>query len=300
MPKESTTLEAIELPTLELSTVLGASRKIAKAYEKWSLQDGPFVAFNGVPMKSMSQELVGTVEECIDGTADGDENGQALGNVAPDARRLMLCLDAIGYAFIRWVQDASMGLSHARPTGSDELDSAFKHLIDVQSQRPLPHPTSVKALMDQGAPLGTIALKYGWKMEDGSPDIDKVYEELETPSTHYDPKTWVHPAHRSAMAEVEKLWTDRKPRPKLFHDDEKTAPKPVLRPIEEMIEARAPIEQIARLYQLEYDEVVELAKAHGVDLTQPRHIVPANEAVAQQEMQRTQAARAAGAKAKRS
>lgn len=286
--------------TLELSTVLGASRQIAKAYEKWSLQDGPYVPFNGVMMKGMSQELVGSVEECIDGTADGDENGQAIRNVSPEARRLMLCLDAIGYAFIKWVQDGSMGLSHARPTGSDELDCAFKHLIDVQSQRTLPHPTPVKTLMDQGAPLGTIALKYGWKQEDGSPDIDKVYEELETPGTHYNKDTWVHPAHRSAMAEVEKQWADRRPRPKLFHDDEKTAPKPTLRPIEEMIAAHAPIEQIARLYKLEYDEVVEMAKMQGVDLTQPRHIVPANEAVAQQEMQRTQAARAAGGKPRRS
>lgn len=284
----------VEVQVMPMSHAEGAARRIAKAYSKWNLQDGPLVPFNGVMMKGMSQELVETVEHCIDVTADGDENGQALGEVATEARRLMLCLDAIGYSFIKWVQDGSVGLSHARPTGSDELDAAFKHLLAVLEERPLPPPPSVKALIDQGAPLGTIAIKYGWKLEDGSPDINKVLEEQAEPGKHYDAKTWVHPAHRTAAAEVEKAWATRQPRSKLFHDDSKTAPKPQLRPIEEMIAAHAPVEQIARLYKLEQHEVLELAELQGVDLTQPRHVVPANEAVAQQEMQKTQAARAAG------
>ncbi len=86
----------------------------------------------------------------------------------------------------------------------------------------------------------------------------------------------------------------------LFKLEAREAPKPEKPPIEKMLEARAPVEQIAQVYGLEESEVYELALAHGVDLTQPRHIIPANEGVAQQEAvaRQEQRARVAAAKAK--
>ncbi len=119
---------------------------------------------------------------------------------------LMLALDAIGYAFLQWQQDASRGLSKAPPRGSAELDAALKRLLDMFDRPSLPKPHPIPYLIDMGASYETIAKKYGWKLPDGSPDVVKVHEELQEPGKHYQPATWVHPSLASLAAEVDRQW----------------------------------------------------------------------------------------------
>lgn len=278
---------------LKFSEVQGACRELIRAWHKWREQDGPYRNIGGFNTKVISHELDAAIRETINGTADAkyDESGAIVTrDVEKKARSMVMLLDQIGYAFRKWLQDVSLGLSSARPTGSDELDNGFKRLEELLNTRKLQPPEPVAALVARSASPQQIAKKYGWKNEDGSPNVRMVHEEIAEPGKHFDEKNWVHPAERALEEEVDRLWSAREPRTAIFATvEDANAPKPVVRPIEELISLKAPAEQIARLHKVDVSDVLELAKDMGVDLTAPRFVLPvsaadiAAEVVAKQE-----------------
>lgn len=278
---------------LKFTEVQGACREVVRAWQKWREADGPYRNIGGHNTKVISKEFDATIREIINGTADakyGEDGKLETRDVEPQARSMVMLLDQLGYAFRKWLQDVSLGLSSARPTGSDEFDNALKRIEELLNTRKLQPPEPVAALVARSASPQQIAKKYGWKTEDGSPDVRKVHEEIANPGTHFNEKEWVHPAEVALNREVAMLWATREPRVALFPDmEDVNAPKPVVRSIEELITARAPVEQIARLHKVDADDVLELAKDMGVDLTAPRFVLPvtagdiANEVIAKQE-----------------
>lgn len=277
------------MATITLSNVLTAARAINREWVKWTEQDGPMVPYNGVMTKGMSDGLHRTVLEAIESTADDLEDG--LAEITPDARRLQLILDEIGYSFLRWLQGISQGLSIARPTGSDALDNAFRKLHEALDTKTLPKPPSIEVLFAQGAPPAQIAKKYGFKRDDGSPDIEMVYAVKADPSL-LDMSKWVHPAEAAIAAETDRAWKHRSPRPHLFVIETPRG-QTKRRSLEELIAAHAPPAQIARLHGLEEQEVIDLARdEYDIDLTALREIKPVTEGGAQQKAMAEQERRA--------
>lgn len=264
---------------IKLIDVLNAARKLAAAYRQWNEQDGPIRLWNGGPTKCLSEELDSIIRETCDATADHNCE------VDPRARGLLLVFDDIAYYFLKWIQDASMQLVTAPPRGSSELHTSLQRLEEQLKSLNLPRPQPIGQLVAGKVSPNQIAIIYGWKAEDGSPDTTKVHEEIEKPGTHYNPESWQHPALRVIQAEIDRNWQNREPRGRSFAAMEPTAPTAVAIPtLDELFAAKAPVAQIMRLHKMAQEEVEFEASERGMSLVEDRFIMPANTAVAHQEL----------------
>ncbi|QDV26341.1 hypothetical protein [Aureliella helgolandensis] len=256
---------------IRLINAINAAKKILVARQAWNEQDGPNIFWQGAQSKQISEAFDEAIRTACDSTADADSE------VEDSARALLLCLDDVAYSHQKWLQDASMGLPTAPPRGSDQLHRVLDRLAEQVKQSSLPLPPPIEQLQKQKVSPNQIALIYGWKLEDGSPDAQKVFEEISKPGTHFKPKTWVHPAVKSIQAETDRRWTVREPRSRLFllHSDGRPAgaepSNPQIPSLDELLDVRAPVEQIMRLHQMTEEDVLEAARVAGVDL-QERYI----------------------------
>jgi hypothetical protein len=153
----------------------------------------------------------------------------------------------------------------------------------------------MKVLVSLGAPHEQIAKKYGWKDEQGHPDLIRVHQAIQDPDAFdaaFDASTWVHPVYATIEAEVAREWEGRQPRPRLFQRDTEEVAKPAPPTIEEMIKARAPAQQIANVHKISLDEVNATAELMGIDLTAERFVRPATDGGLQQEAQLVEEQRA--------
>jgi len=263
--------------------ILNAARKIVAARQRWNQQDGPNIQWGGGMTKQVSEDLDMTIRTACDSTADeGDE-------IEAKARGLQLSIDDVAYSHQKWLQDASMGLPTAPPRGSDQLHRVIDRLEEQLKSSDLPSPPPIAQLIAQKVSPNQIAIIYGWKTVDGSPDAQKVFEEMEKPGTHYKESKWVHPANKAIERETEQRWAARSPRSRLFGlqangvsiGDEESA-KPQIPSLDQLLEVKAPVEQIMRLHSMTEEEVLEAAAIQGVDL-KVREIKPANATVAHHE-----------------
>jgi hypothetical protein len=207
MAKTKPTPAPVDKPVIKLLDVVGVAKRVVAAYHEWGAQDGPNVPWRGATVKALSQKLHMTIAEACDSVADFGKE------VEPAARKLILAFDELAESFTDWLQAASMNLDTAPPRGSVSLHNALQRLeIAIQPSK-YQKPDPIKQLLDvQRVSPHQIAKIYGWKLEDGSGDVAKVFEEYATPGTHYNAETWVHPADVAVQAEVEERWVGREPR----------------------------------------------------------------------------------------
>lgn len=267
--------------TLTKNAALNAAKKIINEWDAWLRQEGPTRSWQGEQVKIVSAQLDYTIRTECDSTADAEFD-----DVEEAARGLVLRLDEVAYTFQRWVQNASMSLRSAPPWGSDELHRVIDHLRNQLRKSNLPPPPPIEQLNRQNVSPVQIANMYGWKNEeDGSADVQRVFEEMSKPGTQFDPKTWVHPSEAVALREINENWKARQPREKLFpldSSEQQPRPKPEPMTMDQLIDARAPVEQIMRLTGMDEDIVLDRAKEMGVELTE-RFIRPATPGAALQE-----------------
>lgn len=263
---------------LRLIECINAAKSIVSARRKWLEQDGPNVVWQGHLCKTISAELDAAIRNGCDLVADDGKE------IEEKAKALLLIFDDLSASFLKWLQDASVQLPSAPPMGSDVLVRTLDRLEQQLQVKDLPLPPPVAELDKRRVTANQIANIYGWKLEDGSPDTQKVYDELAKPGTHFDPKTWVHPAVASQQAEVDRLWQNRSPRTKCFSlTAEQSTKQPGQIPsVEELIDLRAPIAQIVRLHGLTEEQVRAEAAKRNIDL-EARYIQPANPDVAHHE-----------------
>jgi hypothetical protein len=266
-----------KLRTLE---ALNAAKRLVGVYRKWVQADGPNVVWKGAPTKTISEELHNAIETCSDELADIDLEVDA------NARGIVLVVDEITRHFIKWVQDASVGLDTAPPRGSSELLNSLDRLVEQIKNNSLPKPPPITQLKQQGVSDLQIAITYGWKDETGSPDVQKVFEEIETPGTHYKPESWVHPANRVIQADIDAQWSQRSPRQAFFRKTQNAnPPAPAIPSIDELFEAGAPPAQICRLHKIELEELEIIAQEKGFSMAEDRFVRPANSTAALMENQ---------------
>jgi hypothetical protein len=258
---------------------------------RWRAADGPNVGWQGVTVKAMSDELDIGLRMLCDAVAD--TIGGITRDFEPSVRRQILAIDQLAYAYRKFMQDASFESPTAPPSGSDSLwnawdavERSFNALDDMAGLKP-PPPVHHLIDVEKVSPM-QIARIYGWIDENGDPDTAKVFEERDKPGTHFDPKTWVHPAIKSSQKLVDAQWSVREPRGTFFQVIEKIereiehrANASKVPSIEEFVAAGAPAAQIARVHGIDVAEAERLLFEAGKG--PKREILhPANEAVAHQ------------------
>ncbi|MCC7334430.1 MAG: hypothetical protein IT422_05020 [Pirellulaceae bacterium] len=260
---------------------VNVAKRLVSAYQQWFSQDGPHVNWNNQMVKGISEQLDIAIRGACDDMADAGSE------VDEKARAIVLCFDDIADSYLQWIQDASMQLPSAPPGGSTDLRNNLERLQKLLEAERLPKPEPIAQLIARRVSPNQIAIIYGWKLEDGSPDCQKVFEETESPGTHYDPEKWQHPALRAMQRETDEAWKQRSPRAKMFaHLDqpEQTGPAENHVPsLDELFAARAPKAQIMRLHHLSDEEVEFHAQERGLVEFEDRFIMPANATVAHQE-----------------
>lgn len=169
-------------------------KKLVEAVERWENDASPDLLINwgGNVIKAFSVGLEEAFETFIDDTAD-----EGL-KVGPDAKPYVMVLDRLAEAYSAFKRGISEESPSCSPSGTDSLWRAYASLIELQKQNlNVQKPIPIAQLVAERVSHIQIANIYGWKTEDGSPDVYKVAEEIESPGKHYDPSTWVSPALKS-------------------------------------------------------------------------------------------------------
>lgn len=244
MAKEKKPVESKS--SIRVDHCVTAARRVAASYDRWCSLDEPIVSWRGAAVKAISQDLHESIVQACNDTADAGRE------VDRGARRMVLLFDDLAREFFQWVQEASLGLDTAPPRGSTGLLNAIERVKASLNASRYERPAPIKQLYEvQRVSPSQIARIYGWKTEDGSEDVQKVFEEMENPGTHFDPKAWVHPAQAVEQKEVDARWAERKPREaehrlsKEATNDE--APAPANPDLDTLLREGAPMQQIIRL-----------------------------------------------------
>lgn len=225
---------------------------------RWRSMDEPRVPFQGKSCKAVSDPVVEAINEVaqIAGTPNS--------NVEDSARRVVLAIDEFADHLNQWYTDLSFGPDHAPPDGSSLMWQAWDAVVAACVPRRSRPPESMDDLTRSNTSLAQIAKIYGWKNEDGSPDIQKVVEEQNKPGTHYDPETWVHPADRNLQASADEQWKRRQPREHLGQPVASRTGHVAPEPLDELIQTVDNAKQIARMKGITVEEVEARAAELGV------------------------------------
>lgn len=247
----------------EISSAFYALQDTVSAWAALAESESPTVLWRGQPRKAVSQEIQAAAIALFDLVATPD--------VEPAAQALVLAIDEFEASFTRWAQDCNRRPEDTDPHGGPNLWNAY-HAVKSALKPPVyPRPEPIAALANlQKVNHLQIAKIYGWYDEAGRPDVVKVEEEIQTPGTHYDPKTWVHPSRRRHEAQVAELWKERiaklgpaKPRREALARPER---QPAPESLEDLILAGVNSVQIAKMKKITVEEVRQRAGELGVPL----------------------------------
>lgn len=154
------------------------------------------------------------------------------------------------------------------------LWSAIKSLrMDRQqaaAQAVLRRPEPVDELVKQNVPFRQIALIWGWLLKDGSPDLDRVREEIKTPGIHT--SKWVDPrlAKIAADQERQQKVIDRLSGREAVKTARATAKPPET--IGQLIEQGLSADQISRMHHCTIADVFAEADRLGLPRPTERYV----------------------------
>jgi hypothetical protein len=235
--------------------------KLIKAVHDWERNDSSdiLVPWMQSRVKGFSQSLEIAFETFLDETADAGRD------VAPDARLFICRIDQLAHEYDRFKRGIAEESPSCSPGGTDGLWRAFRNVEEAFKQtQNLAKPQPVRQMLEDGVTVMQIATIYGWIDEYGNPDVEKVYQEQANPGTHFDPKTWVHPALKSRQSIINEEWQARtlqhpNGRRKVFTLEEfKPKSNWVPPSLESMVQAGAPAEQIAQVHGITVTEAQDL------------------------------------------
>lgn len=243
--------------TLTRQTLAPALKALDAEVARWEAADAPIVRWRTGPRKAISDSLIESFHEMFEAVATDD--------VSDDIKPIVLKIDAFEDALAEWAEACDLTPEDADPRGSAKLWAAFREVISSLTEYRPRKAESIETLVAQKVSDRQIAMIYGWKQEDGSPDTTKVLEEKANPGTHYDPETWVHPSEMKAKAELDARWAlrmDRVDARVVAKHTQREAPET----LEELIQQRVPSKQIAKMKRVDVELVRQRAAELGVPL----------------------------------
>jgi len=239
--------------------LVAAVQNVAKTIERWEAANtdtAPFVQWRGRPTKAISEALVEAFEGLFDlvDTVDIDITAHAIA----------LEIDRFMATYERWAELSELSPEEASPSGSAEVWAAWRDVVSSTAERPVKNIESIEQLDVEKVSDRQIAMIYGWRQSDGSPDIQKVREERKEPGKHFNRETWVHPQDAKDAAEVAARWAERQLR---ISDRDAMAEAPMApETLDELIMQDVPSKQIAMILKIDVSEVKARAAALNVPL----------------------------------
>lgn len=245
--------------TITRSEVVAAVRNMAAVIERWEnagTDEAPHVLWRGEPRKAISEAMTESWNALIDSVATPDAER--------DAQPIILAIDDFEAAMFDWAEMSELAPEDTNPGGSAELWNTWGAVIVSLEERPRKRLEPIPQLVIEKVSERQIALMYGWKQADGSPDVIKVREEIAKPGTHFDAEKWVHPEDARFYAEVAEKWAKRSGRAA----DDVVASAPLVAPesLDDLIRQDVPSAQIARMKGISADDVRQRAQQLGLVL----------------------------------
>lgn len=244
---------------LSRSDVVAAVREVEQIVNTWEAaktDEAPYVSWRGRPTKAISEAVADAFESLSEKTATME--------VDRDARAVVLMVDKFDEQYVEWAEKSELTPEDANPGGSREMWSAWQDVIGSTADRPTRRLEPIKQLDIEKVPERQIALMYGWKHSDGSPDAQKVREERENPGTHYNAAEWVHPQDAKDDAETDAAWSIRSAR--IDAEIAQSTPAAAPESLDDLILQDVPSKQIARMLGITPEDVKARAGQMGVPL----------------------------------
>lgn len=253
-----------------LKDILEAVQALRETVEAWQRAIPPaipLVEWRGMQRKAVSEEVQQAADLLFELVATQD--------IEPtlDCRRLVLAIDDFDKVFCDWAEACQRIPDKTDPSGTADVWAAYQRMLDAKLPKIFRHPEPIGALQALKPPAtpAQIAKIYGWYLPSGQPDIDKVQEEITTPGTHYNPKTWIHPGYVKEKAENDALWQQRAAKPTNGHARREAAeaargPREAPESIDELITHGINARQIAKMKRVTEEQVRERAAELGIPL----------------------------------
>lgn len=241
---------------LTRSEVLAAVNATNAVIERWETSiDAPQVIWRGSPVKAISEAITDSIDTLVDQTATLD--------VAPDAQAIVLEIDAFYDRYVEWAEMSELSPEMASPKGSPEMWAAWGDVLRSLAERPVRRLEPIAQLDIEKVSDRQIAMIYGWRLSDGSPDVNKVREERANPGTHYKADEWVYPQYAKEDAETAAKWAGRSVRVQSA-----TAGEAPMGPetLDDLIHQDVPSKQIARMLNIDVEAVRTRARQLNVPL----------------------------------
>ena len=183
-------------------------------------------------------------------------------DVAPDARDLVLEIDAFEIAYKRFRADRISQPERTTPAGGDQLWTKWAAVLSLRKPRRRVFPEAISDLMrDPRNTLDSIARVYRWFDEHGRPDTLKVSEEVAKPGRHFNRDTWKSSADERYERDLAARWAQRTVDVKSVRD----LPPPAS--IEELCnEPNITVAQIAKIHRITTEAVVSYMNANNLTL----------------------------------
>lgn len=266
---------------LNFSELSRRVRAVAEVVQWWRTSSGSLAPYRGREVKAISQEVFEALDKLARiGAMQNDAFHEA-------ARALALAITDFAKAWVLYTDRVQAG-DDVTPGGDSSVWNTFDLVVQACDKPSFRHPEPIQQLIHQDkVEAWQVAKIYGWLDDRGNPDPRMVQEELDKPGTHYDPKTWKHPAQKLLEAEVAAKWSTRTPAvvPESLEEIEEAAAQSQIAPesLDTLISQKVSIDQICAMKQVDRETVERRASELGVVLADARHIYPASPQVAIEE-----------------
>lgn len=261
-----TAQDKLAITQADLATII---KEIDKQVAQWNATDGELIDWGGLRVKPISTELSVSFDQLIQLSLQSPDR------FGPSAYETVIAIDRFADELDRWMDAAQVRPETTNPGGSQQLWESWRNAVKAATTViNLRKPEPIKDLFERDrVSLAQIAKIYGWFTSEGSPDIQKVSEELENPGAHYDPKTWQHPSHITRARHFAEQWAKRCEERKNAIGRMAESPvdvpstKPIApEPLDDLIFQNVPREQIAKMKRISVEEVEARAEELGVHL----------------------------------
>jgi hypothetical protein len=243
--------------------ILSAVEKLEAVVREWehSSDEAIMVNFRGRIVRQLSQSIEQSAMELFN-LCDSP-------SIEREAWPLVLAIDDFDDELQRFAERSSVAPDATDPHGGNSLWAAYGVMLKGKTP-PRPHKIEpIAQLLAERVDRQQIAKIYGWRHPDGSPNLDKLQEEINEPGKHYDPATFVHPKDKKFWEGVEEKWFARVAAFEAGEDGQSRKVKPkkeAPESLDDLIIQGINAKQIAKMKHVDIDEVHARAAELGVAL----------------------------------
>lgn len=181
---------------------------------------------------------------------------------AEDLEKLILAFAPHWSAFVTSQQTTADITMLPGPELWEAWENLHRHTL-LQTMPRLKRIESIKQLLEEKVPRRQMCMIYGFTQPDGSPDFEKLEEEIETPGKHTG-QGWVAPVNRELAAKIQQLEIEAESVSRKRQAKIAAAVTPAKESIESLVASGVSARQVAQMKRTSVDYVSEYCRQHGL------------------------------------